>query len=440
MRLFLGQWPILRRLVLGGIALLVWTAPASAAAHTYRTGIDFGNDPSTGCAFSLGAVAPGTLPGFERQITVEVDDDPVPPQVISAEIESCVGGVFADPQALTGFQLELDSGFLGADSIVGAVSFAQIGNSEAVRLAHHALAAGGAEDALFTTDGTAQGPPILVEGIIQQIPVWSPFGAVLTTLLVAGAAWWVLRHRLPPSTLVALLLVVVGLGAAAAVFAAWGEPSATDDTADATPADTRAEIFASFAMADGELALRLDVEDIPFETVCSDLTDNDGDGAIDCGDLNCVQQVCSDGSGCTTGDTCQSFGGGPLVCAGAPVNCSTAVGNECSLDICVSQGADAFTCQSSLDFSKTAFGSCTPDDACAMRSPDGTCAIVLDLCVVGRCIEQAGPQLLCEGAAKTSVPVADGGCDDGDVCTLDSCVAGVCEYDPVQTGQVCSNP
>jgi hypothetical protein len=421
-------------LVLAGTGWLVSSVPAAAAIHTYRTGIDSGNDPGTGCDFSLGAVAPGTLPGFELQLTVEVDDDPVPPQVASAVLESCVAGSFGDPQALPGFELELDSGLLGSDSVVGAIPLNLLGHSPTVRLAHHALAASGAEDALFTTDGTPDGPPIVVEGVVPAIPGWSPLGAGLTTLLVAGAAWWLLRQRLPPSALVAILVVLLGMGTVAVVFAAWGDPAATDATADAAPADTRAEIFASFAMPNGGLALRLDVEDIPFETVCSNLTDDDADGLIDCEDRNCVQQVCSDGSGCTSGDTCQPLGGdGPLACLGAPVNCETIVGNECSMDDCQSLGPDDFVCNSSLDLAKLDFGSCTPDANCSARAPDGSCIAIVDLCLVGRCTEQAGmpPQFLCEGEQKTALPLEQGGCDDGEVCTLDSCDAGACTNAPI---------
>jgi hypothetical protein len=272
----------------------------------------------------------------------------------------------------------------------------------------------------------------------------------LTTLLLAGGAWLLLRQRLPPSTLVGLVLVVLGLGAVAAAFAAWGDPSATDDTADASPADTRAadtraEIFASFAMPNGGLCLRLDVEDIPYETVCADATDDDGDGLIDCGDPNCAQQVCSDANGCTQADTCQPLGGGGgLACVGAPVNCETVVGNECSFDVCQSLGPDDYTCVSSLDESKLEFGSCIADANCLARAPDGSCTSVVDLCQVGRCFEQAGtpPQFLCEGADKTTVPIDQGGCDDGDVCTVDTCNAGVCNFDSLPGAFACivANP
>src|SRR4029079_7956015 len=116
-------------------------------------------DSATGCAFSLGSIAPGSLPGFERQLTVTVDDDPVPPVVSSAQVESCVAGAFANSQAVAGFHLEFESGLLGSDSVVGTVPSALVGGGGLVRLAHHALAASGSEDALFTTGGHPGGPP-----------------------------------------------------------------------------------------------------------------------------------------------------------------------------------------------------------------------------------------------------------------------------------------
>ena len=91
-----------------------------------------------------------------------VDDTPAPPEVTSAQLETCTGGIFGDAQNLAGFELQIDSGLLGSDSVVGAIPQALLTGSGVVRLAHHALAAGGSEDALFTTDGSADGPAILV--------------------------------------------------------------------------------------------------------------------------------------------------------------------------------------------------------------------------------------------------------------------------------------
>lgn len=91
-----------------GFALLSALDPGSATlsqVHTYRTAIDLGNDPATGCDFSLGSLSPSNLPGFELEVTVVVDSHPIPPQLVSAEVASCSGngGSFGSPQALAGF-------------------------------------------------------------------------------------------------------------------------------------------------------------------------------------------------------------------------------------------------------------------------------------------------------------------------------------------------
>jgi hypothetical protein len=202
---------------------------------------------------------------------------------------------------------------------------------------------------------------------------------------------------------------------------------------------------------DGELTLRLDIEDFPTEKDCADATDNDLDGAVDCADGNCVQRPCNDTTGCTLDDMCTPF----HFCEGIPVDCAQVEGNECSTDVCVSvssaPGNTHFKCNSMLDATKLdfGFGSCTPDCAVA-RNPDGTCPQPTDLCVVGRCVVQAGdpPAFVCESATKLEVdePV---GCIDSNPCTTDVCIDGTCDYtsldsvpcddgNPCTTGDTCN--
>ncbi len=232
--------------------------------HTYRTGIDVGNDPAAGCDFSLGSVAPNSLPGFELQVTVVVDADLMPPQVVSAEVETCSGdgGSFGGAQPLPGFVLEIDSGLLGSDSIVGAIPRSLLGDAVAVRLAHHALSGEGSEDALYTRDGTPGGAAITVAiGGPAPAPLLSELGIALAVLLLFGVGLTQWRRG---GWAAAAVLVFVASGAVIA-YAAFGDPVAVDDPADATPPDARAEIVASFVMVtDSELGLRLDIEDIVF--------------------------------------------------------------------------------------------------------------------------------------------------------------------------------
>ena len=68
-----------RAILLAMVAIIFsLVCPAVASSEklqTYITGIDVGNDSSTGCDFSLGSVPPGTLPGFELQVRMVADTE-----------------------------------------------------------------------------------------------------------------------------------------------------------------------------------------------------------------------------------------------------------------------------------------------------------------------------------------------------------------------------
>lgn len=433
------------RIVFTGLAIaFAIFAPSWASAatlHTYRAGIDVGNNPATGCDFSLGSIPPTTLPGFELQVTVVVDQALSPPQVVSAQVETCSGGVFANPQPLAGFVLELDNGLLGSDSVIGSIPNAFLGTAPLLRLAFHALSADGAQDALFTTNGAAEGLPIVVvREIPAGVPMMSGVGVALLVLTLLAVGWW-RGVSVPRGAMFAMWLLTAG--AAAVVYAAFSEPIAIDNPSDSVPPDTRAEIIAAFAMSsDSGLMLRLDIENIPLETICDDGIDNDGDGLVDCNDADCAQRPCNDGFGCTLDDQCRPAEGS-LVCLGTPVDCSRIVGNECTIDTCVSTssapGNTNFNCESQLDLSKADFGSCTPDENCSQRNANGSCTEPIDACVVGRCVEP----FACEAGNQAQVPTEAGGCDDGNTCTADLCTDGVCfnsELDdvPCSDGNVCT--
>jgi len=99
---------------------------------------------------------------------------------------------------------------------------------------------------------------------------------------------------------------------------------------------------------------------------------------------------CDDGNPCTTGDIC----GGGVCTGGAPVVCND--GNPCTDDTCnPANGA----CESVNDNSNT----CSDGDACTP----------VDACVAGVCVP--------------GTPIS---CDDGNICTADSCSAGACLHAP----------
>ena len=121
---------------------------------------------------------------------------------------------------------------------------------------------------------------------------------------------------------------------------------------------------------------------------------------------------CDDGSACTSGDACVDGG-----CMGVAKNCSD--GNVCTVDTC-----------------DPATGACT-NAVSALACEDGDPCTAPDGCVDGLCV--SGPPATCDDGnmctLDTCVPGAGCihqdavgiGCDDGDACTTgEQCAAGVC--------------
>jgi len=105
--------------------------------------------------------------------------------------------------------------------------------------------------------------------------------------------------------------------------------------------------------------------------------------------------LCDDGNACTS-DRCDADG----QCSHEPVNCDD--GNVCTSDLCdpaagcVSVANDGASCDDS--------NACTSGDVCA-----GT---------------------VCKGSAVPGCCAANADCDDGDACSIDTCVAGQCASKP----------
>lgn len=101
----------------------------------------------------------------------------------------------------------------------------------------------------------------------------------------------------------------------------------------------------------------------------------------ECLTLSVNGTACSDGSACTTRDTCLSG-----VCVGFPIDCDNS--NDCLVDAC-----DPATGQCQTTHSLANGASCSDGSACTTG----------DACLQGACV----------GVSKT--------CDDGDQCTVDTC-------------------
>jgi len=197
-----------------------------------------------------------------------------------------------------------------------------------------------------------------------------------------------------------LLSGAVSVGPGAAYLSTY----ALSVSGDATPGSTFEISLAAFpdtAIADSG-ANPIAWESGPVCTLtisgeCSDSSQcNDGNPCTDdvCTAGTCTHPAntasCDDGNPCTTGDIC----GGGVCAGGAPVVCDD--GNPCTDDVCnPANGA----CEAVNNDTN----SCTDGDACTP----------VDVCVAGAC-----------------VPGTPINCNDGDICTTDSCSAGSCQHAP----------
>jgi hypothetical protein len=245
------------------VLLQMFTGTKAMAADIYRVGIDLGNTPGTGCTFSLGTLTPASLSGFELQVTVSVDVENGPAQVVFAQIETCSNGVFGATQPLSGFSVATNGLYqILPDQIVGAVPRSFLNGAQTVRLVFHALTVDGAEDSLYSVDGTVNGaaitaavPPAL------EIPTLSTAGLIVLQLCIIGAALvaWK-RHR---GSVLLTLICVFFASSSLQVWASFGAPIAIDSPNDATPASSRGEIISAYVdLQNPNLQLRIDVSNM----------------------------------------------------------------------------------------------------------------------------------------------------------------------------------
>jgi uncharacterized protein (TIGR03382 family) len=178
-------------------------------------------------------------------------------------------------------------------------------------------------------------------------------------------------------------------------------------------------------------------------------------GMKDCAPAMCVNGVCA--AVCVIDTDClgASYCGAGVCTAKKIVGQPAAASNECLSDF----AADGVCCDTACDAG--------PCDGCTVATgaqKDGTCAIfsgpacedgdpctTAETCLAGVC--QGGSEVLCppmdvchdagscdpNSGACVPVPKADGSpCDDGNPCTADGCVAGVCTSTHLLDGTPCT--
>ncbi len=162
------------------------------------------------------------------------------------------------------------------------------------------------------------------------------------------------------------------------------------------------------------------------ENMCTDLGPIDCDGACDPGTGQCGpcggSGECDDGNPCTL-DSCQ--GGG---CVFEPVVCEDFGPYPCSFEACDPKGAPG-----NCDGLRIAgdHEACDDGDPCTEGEFCWTLQCMGGVPTDSACCDVECPegQVCCEGVCQECCD--DGDCDDGNLCTIDSCDGGSCTATPV---------
>jgi subtilisin family serine protease len=175
----------------------------------------------------------------------------------------------------------------------------------------------------------------------------------------------------------------------------------------------------------------------------------DDDGTCEAGeDCNTCPNDCFSGSGASCGnDICETANGED--CLTCPQDCNSKLSGSPAGRYCCGDGTATYgvTCADSrctgsgnACVSVPAFPSCCGDAACAGSEDAVNCAVDCAECAVpGDCDDgDACTTDDCVAGLCENLPIA---CDDGDACTTDSCAGGVCMYGPVNCddGDSCSS-
>lgn len=250
------------------LVLLGVCAGVKAQDYQYSVLLDLDRRADTGCSVDLGGG--NVVTGIERRLDAWVTADSQ--QVVSLTVQTCTGGTFSAPGAVSGgYPVGLNNGLGGADVIELGASLSQLTGSAHPRpfWIHFAAQSASGSDVLSSRDGSGGGPigfglpalPVPMLGLVGLLGL-----AVVLVLVLRTRRF---RHLLPRSLIVA---VVLGSGLVlAANFVLDGQvgdwagvpPAATDPVGDSSSGQAAIDIVAAWAAHEnGSMFFRIDVLDI----------------------------------------------------------------------------------------------------------------------------------------------------------------------------------
>ncbi len=229
--------------------------------QVFHVGIDADKSASSGCDWTRANGS--TVHGIDLLMTIQVDPNQVPAQVVDVSFSHCENGAFGDPIRVGGgWPVGSNVGVDGSDAIEAFLPLGVLGRTDRLTLYVDASSNLGGTDAL-------DAGLYVFAAEIPTLGAWG-LGLLLVALLAAGILYIRLRRRFGKLGLTALLgltavLVVLAMVPLAADgdVADWAgiAPLALDPTGDSS--DTASDLAAFFAADDGDdLFVRIDVVDI----------------------------------------------------------------------------------------------------------------------------------------------------------------------------------
>lgn len=356
-----------------------------SANYAYSVLLDLDNNATTGCSVSVqDAVTAATVSGVEWTVTTEVErSSGSEARVVQVTAAKCTAGSFGVPVEVDpgDWPVGNDTGAGGADVVETFIERNRLGNPVGTARLVFVATRLGASDVLLTTNGQANGGPILFQllgAAARPVPTMQP-GVLAIEILVLVWIGYKASRRFPSAGRTAVMIALVAMAslviAQGVVITMDGNtkdwltpPLATDALDDSSVSDPSEDIVAGFAVASAEtLYFRMDLANI----IGAGLGQTCSQGS-ECGSGFCVDGVCCDGKCNAECQSCLAANTGL-----AEGTCGTVTNQQVDSDSCnVGQVCCGGSCVS-LDTDSNHCGTCgtvCTDQGAASCGTTGTCA------------------------------------------------------------------